>query len=113
MSKNFDRYSNYYDLLYAEKNYEKEASYVDHHIKNFIPEATTLLELGSGTGNHANHFCRAGYQITGIERSSEMAAIAKAKNIEGFEVIVDDMTSFDLDVQCARRGLRIVALDGK
>jgi SAM-dependent methyltransferase len=97
MIQNFNRYSHYYDLLYAEKNYEKEVSYVNRHIRNYNPKATTILELGSGTGNHAQYFSLSGYTVTGIERSGEMAAISSSKKIEGFEFIHADMSDFKID----------------
>jgi SAM-dependent methyltransferase len=97
MNSNFNRYSKYYDLLYADKDYEQEVSYVDRHIRSRSPGAVSLLELGTGTGNHARYFTRAGYQMTGIEKSAEMTAIAQAKQIPALKVINADMTSFELD----------------
>lgn len=97
MTENFQQYSQYYDLLYAEKNYEAEAGYVDRHLKMQGISALRMLELGSGTGNHAQRFSSMGYRITGIEKSAEMARIAATKNIPNFQVTVSDMADFHLE----------------
>lgn len=49
-----DVYLRYYDLLYKDKDYKREADYVDALIKKYHPEPKSiknLLELGCGTGN--------------------------------------------------------------
>lgn len=99
MTKNFSSYSQYYDLLYQDKNYQEEAEYISRHIKQVLPSADLLLELGSGTGNHAYFLCPMGYTITGIERSVEMVKHAKAKHIAGFTTLVNDITNFELDTR--------------
>lgn len=96
MTENFQRYSQYYDSLYAGKDYAEEAGYVDRHLRMKNTSPLRMLELGSGTGNHAQCFSALGYHITGIERSAEMAAISRAKNIGQFEVVVSDMAEFAL-----------------
>ncbi|MBS1517265.1 MAG: class I SAM-dependent methyltransferase [Bacteroidetes bacterium] len=73
MSKKvFDTYSKYYDLLYRDKDYAAEADYICRAVKDFIPGAKTLLDLGSGTGKHDEEFSRRGYQTTGVELSEMM-----------------------------------------
>ncbi len=54
MSKTFDLYSEYYDLLYKDKNYKKEADYIASLIKTNAPHTKSILELGCGTGKHAS-----------------------------------------------------------
>jgi len=46
----FALYARYYDLLYADKDYAGEAAYVAGLIRQRLPGATRILELGSGTG---------------------------------------------------------------
>ena len=96
MMANFQNYSNYYDLLYKDKNYKEEADYVIKKIKKWIPENGQILELGSGSGSHAFHFCEAGFEVTGIDRSPDMVNVSKAKKIKGFTPIVGNITSFKL-----------------
>lgn len=96
---NFQQYSKYYDLLYKEKNYREESQYVIEKIKDFAPNAAKIIELGSGSGSHAHYFCEAGFEVTGIERSPEMVAIAKAKKIIGFNPIIGDISSYEVSSQ--------------
>lgn len=98
MSANFNNnYSRYYDLLYKDKDYAAEADYVVSLIGSLHANASTFLELGSGTGNHAAILCQQGYQVTGMERSEDMLAIANAKSIAGFKSMPGDIIHFELD----------------
>ena len=96
---NFQQYSKYYDLLYKDKNYREESQYVIEKVKEFVPNAAQILELGSGSGSHAHYFCEAGFEVTGIEKSPEMVAISKAKNIKGFRPIIGDISSYEVSAQ--------------
>jgi SAM-dependent methyltransferase len=75
----FGNYSRYYDLLYKEKDYSGEANYVDGLIRQFAPQAKTIINLGCGTGAHDVLLSQLGYSVTGVDMSEEMLAIANAK----------------------------------
>lgn len=94
---NFKFYSQYYDLLYKDKDYKAEANYIVSLINKYNSKATKIIELGCGTGNHAAILCKQGYEVVGLERSPEMVEIAKQKNITNFNPQVADITSFQLD----------------
>ncbi|RYE58184.1 MAG: class I SAM-dependent methyltransferase [Sphingobacteriales bacterium] len=93
---NFNLYSCYYDAFYNDKNYSQESAAAVNLIREFSPSAKTILELGCGTGNHANFLVEGGFHITGVERSEEMVALAKGKAITNFEPIISDIRDFDL-----------------
>ncbi|HAS51897.1 MAG TPA: SAM-dependent methyltransferase [Gammaproteobacteria bacterium] len=78
----FNAYSHYYDLLYRDKDYAAEVAYIDDLLKRFSVTGSDLLEFGSGTGKHGRLLAEHGYQVTGIERSAEMAA--QATGTQGF-----------------------------
>lgn len=78
MSKTFDAYAAYYDLLYAAKDYAGEATWIDALIRRHRPDAHHVLELGCGTGGHALHLARHGYAICGIDLSERMVEKASA-----------------------------------
>ncbi len=99
MTSNFKLYSAYYDLLYQDKDYKSEAAYVHYHLRKLLSEAKKLLELGSGTGNHARYLSEYGYEITGVERSEEMIALAKQKAITDFHPVLSDITNFNFTYQ--------------
>ncbi|MEI9940718.1 MAG: class I SAM-dependent methyltransferase [Pseudomonadota bacterium] len=75
----FGAYSQYYDLLYKDKDYVGEASYVRSLIEQHHPGARSVLDLGCGTGRHALLLAESGYLVTGVDRSPEMLAAAKAQ----------------------------------
>ena len=70
-------YAQYYDLLYSDKDYAGEVDYIIKLIKENSNEAKTLLDMGSGTGKHAELFCNNGYIVHGIDLSEDMLKIAK------------------------------------
>ncbi len=70
--KVFDNYAHYYDLLYRDKDYPKEAQFVHRLIQTYAPDARDILDLGCGTGTHAVLLAKEGYQIQGVDFSQEM-----------------------------------------
>ncbi len=79
-----DLYSQYYDLLYSDKDYSSEVKYVDKLIKENSDNTQTVLDMGCGTGKHAELFCNNGYIVHGIDLSEDMLNIAE-KRREGKE----------------------------
>ncbi len=96
MSVNFQLYSRYYDLLYRDKPYREEAEYVRKTLLLSNPGIKDILELGCGSGAHAAFLGEMGFRVTGIDRSAEMIAQAKAKHIPGFEAQEGNITDFEL-----------------
>jgi SAM-dependent methyltransferase len=97
MNKTFDRISDYYDLLYANKNYEQEVNYVKKLIDENYPNSKVMLELGSGTGNHSVYFSKLKYEIHGIDLSKSMVNISRGKNILNASFHVGDISNFKFD----------------
>ena len=94
MKSLFDLIGNYYDLIYSEKNYSEEASFVLDILKKHKIEGKSLLELGSGTGTHATELAKKGYFVQGIERSQSMFLRSKKHN--RYNVINGDIRDFSL-----------------
>jgi len=90
----FDAYSRYYDLLYRDKDYAAESSYIDAVLKRYEIAGSDLLEFGSGTGKHGRLLADRGYRITGIERSAEM--VTQALQVGGFSCEQGDIRSVQL-----------------
>lgn len=97
MEKVFDTYSAYYDLIYKDKNYEREADYVIDLIRNYNPQAKELIEFGSGTGKHAKIFNSKGYTVKGVEPSESMLQIAQQLQNEGLKFEKASIESFSDD----------------
>lgn len=74
-------YSQYYDLLYQDKDYIGEVEYINGLIKTYKDNALTILDLGCGTGKHAELFCDSGYHVHGIDLSKDMLKIAEQRRL--------------------------------
>lgn len=78
--KNFDSYSAYYDLLYRDKDYSAETQFVHALLaKHGVSVRRNLLELGCGTGKHAEGLARLGYGLHGVDMSPAMVNAANAR----------------------------------
>jgi SAM-dependent methyltransferase len=75
----FAGYSRYYDLLYRDKDYAGEASYVAGLIRQHAPSAKSLLEIGCGTGAHAVELAQLGFDVAGVDMSEGMLEAADAR----------------------------------
>jgi SAM-dependent methyltransferase len=74
----FQEYSAYYDLFYTDKNYESEVGYVTQTLRTANPPTRSILELGSGTGRHGRLLAGMGFDVHGVELSSDMASVARS-----------------------------------
>jgi SAM-dependent methyltransferase len=97
----FKDYAAYYDLLYKDKNYAKEAELIHQLIQKQLPGAKKILNLGCGTGNHDFYLTDNGYDITGIDLSEEMIELAndkkKEKKITNIDFRVGDVRSIRIE----------------
>ena len=84
----FNNYAKFYDLLYLEKDYHKECQYIQQIIiNNGYGSNLNILDIGCGSGKHANILSSFGHSLLGIDFSKEMIEIAKKnkKNNANFE----------------------------
>ncbi len=72
----FNKYADYYDLLYKDKDYAAETNYIEQLIEKYLPDAKSILDMGCGTGTHDFFLVEKGYHVTGIDNSE--ANIKKA-----------------------------------
>jgi len=72
----FGKYSDYYDLLYRDKDYQKRVQlFKKRSLKKYSShKVKTILDLGCGTGNHSIILAEKGYQLTGIDFSPKNAS---------------------------------------
>ena len=90
----FDSYSNYYDLLYRDKNYKAEVDYIHNLLLQGGISNGDLLEFGSGTGKHGRLLANLGYCVHGIELS--LAMLEKASQGMGFTCQHGDICSLNM-----------------
>lgn len=104
MNAVFDHYACYYDLLYRDKDYAAEATYVASHIRQLNPSAKTILELGCGTGAHAEFFARLGFTVVGVDMSATMLNQAETRKAKLPTEIAERLTFIQGDVRSIRTG---------
>jgi SAM-dependent methyltransferase len=82
MKKNegfFDRHPDYYDLMIPwDKRLTREIPLLEKVLKEH--HATTILDIGCGTGNHAIALAQKGYTVTGLDNSPAMMEYVREKN---------------------------------
>jgi SAM-dependent methyltransferase len=104
MTRVFDAYARYYDLLYKNKDYQGEAAFVRSHLQKHSVCATRILELGCGTGAHAEHLARAGHAVHGLDISEGMIAGALARKAALPPEVAHLLSFASGDVRGARTG---------
>jgi SAM-dependent methyltransferase len=94
------RHAELYDLFYADKLYEAEATFVDQCLSNYsIGPTNRLLEIACGTGTHAFHLERPDRRIVATDYSEDMLRRAKQKAAEKssrVEFQLQDMTQLEV-----------------
>ena len=91
-------YSKHYDLFNKNKDYEFESRFLKDIMNRFdkVTDGLKILNLGCGTGMHDRKLIDLGFEVTGIDKSAEMIAIARERVPEA-NYIVGDMSDFDLN----------------
>ena len=74
-------YARLYDAMYATKDYGRETDAVEGAIRRYGDGGAyrRILDLGCGTGNHSLPLARRGYEMTGVDLSADMVALARRK----------------------------------
>jgi SAM-dependent methyltransferase len=75
----FGKYSQYYDLLYRDKDYQGETDFIAGLLSRHAPGAKDICELGCGTGQHAALLAQKGYGVHGVDLSETMLEGARAR----------------------------------
>ena len=75
----FQDYASFYDLFYRGKDYAAEADFVLGLLRAHEPRVHSILELGCGTGAHAEHFVHAGCTVSGVDLSEGMVRKALSR----------------------------------
>jgi SAM-dependent methyltransferase len=88
----YARFARFYDRIVGDRS--SELRRIRGYIDAFRPGATSLLELGCGTGALLGGLAGS-FAVTGIDRSPEMLAIA-ADRVPSARLVRGDITSFAL-----------------
>lgn len=95
-----ERHAPYYDLLYQDKDYEKECEFIKKIFERYsMHSVRNVLDAGCGTGNHAFLLARDGYEVVGFDVSEAMIneAMRKTCGMGNPDFHVMDIRDFQLD----------------
>lgn len=97
----FNLYSEYYNLLYRDKDYKAEAEFIAEIVKKYMPDARTVLNLGCGTGKHDFVLASLGFDVVGIDFSEQMLLEAEKErerlHLTNVRFLKNDIRDFALD----------------
>ena len=68
-----------YDALTTDVDYPGWCDYIERHFSRLKRRVEKVLDLACGTGSLTEELCRRGYEVTGVDRSAEMLALAEEK----------------------------------
>ena len=89
----YERFAAFYDVVMDDPG--PRAARVNAAIDRFRPDPASILEVACGTGSILARLPGRA-ELTGLDRSPEMLALAAAK-VPGAHLVVGDMSSFDLN----------------
>lgn len=94
----FNKYAEYYNLLYKDKDYLSEVNYIVDLFRKFSgKKVKTILDLGCGTGLHDSVLANKGFSITGVDLSERMIEIAQKSNTKNTQFMQADVRDFHLE----------------
>lgn len=95
----YSNFAYFYDRLMRDVDYPAWADYIERLFALHGGKPSLVLDLGCGTGSFCEEMAARGYDMIGIDRSSDMLACARAKSAgSGAEILYlqQDMTGFEL-----------------
>ncbi|SFA69917.1 Methyltransferase domain-containing protein [Lentibacillus halodurans] len=69
----------YYDQLMQDAPYDKWTSFTEQMIQEFGKSVDSIVDLGCGTGQITTRLARSGYQMIGVDYSSDMLSLAEQR----------------------------------
>jgi SAM-dependent methyltransferase len=95
----YNHFAYEYDKLMNDINYGKWADYIEKIFDMYGLSPTLILDLGCGTGSFCVEMAGRGYDLIGVDSSTDMLCCAKEKAIKAGRDILflnQDMSSFEL-----------------
>lgn len=75
----YEKYGQYYDLIYSSVDYVKESREIAELLESSGETVRTILDLGCGTGNYVVNLTGMRYSVHGVDSSPAMIDAARAK----------------------------------
>lgn len=75
----YQQFAYLYDELMADAPYTKWLSFIKNAVSAYHPNTIRLLDVGCGTGSMPILLAKEGFEVTGVDLSSDMLMVAKEK----------------------------------
>lgn len=75
----YESFAYLYDELMEDAPYDKWYDFTKNYVNQYHPNAKTILDVGCGTGEMIVRYAKAGFQVTGVDLSSDMLTVAQEK----------------------------------
>lgn len=89
-------FARFYDVLTEDVNYKVRSDYISDFLLAENIKNGTLIDLACGTGSFSVEFAKKGFDVIGVDMSSEMLMIAKSK-LDSANLICSKMQDFVLE----------------
>jgi SAM-dependent methyltransferase len=76
----YERFAYLYDELMQAVPYENWVRFVNEKIEKYRVNGKSMLDLACGTGELSVRFAKEGFLVTGVDLSSDMLSVARAKS---------------------------------
>ena len=86
----------YDSLMHADINYEEWADYIENLFDRYGVSPSLVCDLACGTGNMTIPLAKRGYDMTGVDISSDMLNAAREKSPENILYLNQSITKLDL-----------------
>lgn len=95
----YEKFAMFYDALMADAPYDQWVEFFLEMQKKWCPDAKTVLDLACGTGEMSVRLAKLGFQVTGVDLSTDMLTMAQQKaSEEGLFIPFFEQNMSDLDV---------------
>ncbi|MCQ6278174.1 class I SAM-dependent methyltransferase [Bacillus sp. EB600] len=75
----YEQFAYLYDELMQDAPYDKWVNFVVERLHQYDFKGKSLLDLACGTGELSVRFAKRGFDVTGVDLSSDMLSVARAK----------------------------------
>ena len=81
MSTFQSKYADYYESVYALKDYSKEVDVILEIQSKYAPDSKSILDFGCGTGKHDALLAEFGFEVIGLDKSDSMLKLAQKRSL--------------------------------
>ena len=94
----YEKFAYLYDELMKDVPYEEWVQFINKQARTYGIEGKKILDLACGTGELSIRLAEEGYEVTGVDLSAEMLAVAREKaerNGHSLFLVEQDMSELE------------------